>query len=128
VITALVIVMGTVVTGSGPHAGDLSAKRYGFDPRIVSWFHADLVICLISLTIGLFLISQLTLSGAARRFLNLKVLGFIILSMSQGLLGYIQYFTGLPELLVGAHMLGACLVWIAVSELGTTVCTPSVAK
>lgn len=127
IVTALVIVIGTVVTGSGPHAGDISAKRYGFDPRIVSWFHADMVIALISLSIGLYLISRLTLLGKAQTLLNLKVMTFIIVALSQGLIGYVQYFTALPELLVGAHMLGACLVWITVCELGTTVCTDGIA-
>jgi cytochrome c oxidase assembly protein subunit 15 len=126
VVTGLVIVIGTVVTGSGPHAGDISAKRYSFDPRVVSWFHADLVISLISLTVGLYLISHLTLRGKARALLNRKVVTFILLSLSQALVGYIQYFTGLPEILVGAHLLGACLIWIAVCELGTTVCAAKI--
>ena len=86
-----------------------------------------MVIALISLSIGLYLISKLTLLGKAQTLLNLKVMTFIIVALSQGLIGYVQYFTALPELLVGAHMLGACLVWITVCELGTTVCTDGIA-
>ena len=45
-LTILVLIVGTVVTGSGPHAGDLKAKRFGFSPQVISWIHADLVIAL----------------------------------------------------------------------------------
>jgi len=57
-LTVLVLVAGTVVTGSGPHAGDEDAKRFGFNPRVVSWLHAELVIALIVLTLVLWLITR----------------------------------------------------------------------
>lgn len=106
-LTVLVLVAGTIVTGSGPHAGDENAKRFGFNPRIVSWLHADLVIALVVLTLVLWLITRVSQNKVIHKYLSV----FLIICLSQGLVGYVQYFTGLPELLVAAHLLGATLVW-----------------
>ena len=106
-LTVLVLVAGTIVTGSGPHAGDENAKRFGFNPRIVSWLHADLVIALVVLTLVLWLITRVS----QNKVIHKHLLVFLIICLSQGLVGYVQYFTGLPELLVAAHLLGATLVW-----------------
>ena len=51
--TAVVLVIGTVVTGSGPHSGDPKAGRTGFDPELVSQLHADVVFLLVGLTVAL---------------------------------------------------------------------------
>ena len=112
-LTVLVLVVGTVVTGSGPHAGDINAKRFGFNPKIVSWLHADLVIALVVLTLVLWLITRVSQNKVIHRYLSI----FLLISISQGLIGYIQYFTGLPELIVAAHLLGATLVWASAWSL-----------
>ena len=112
-LTVLVLVVGTVVTGSGPHAGDINAKRFGFNPKIVSWLHADLVIALVVLTLVLWLITRISQNKVIHRYLSI----FLLISISQGLIGYIQYFTGLPELIVAAHLLGATLVWASAWSL-----------
>ncbi len=112
-LTLLVLIAGTVVTGSGPHAGDENAKRFGFDTRVVSWIHADLVIALIVLTLVLWLITRVSQNKIIHRYLSI----FLSISLSQGLVGYIQYFTGLPELIVAAHLLGATLVWASAWSL-----------
>ena len=112
-LTVLVLVVGTVVTGSGPQAGDINAKRFGFNPRIVSWLHADLVIALVVLTLVLWLITRVSQNKVIHRYLSI----FLLISISQGLIGYIQYFTGLPELIVAAHLLGATLVWASAWSL-----------
>ena len=112
-LTALVVTLGTVVTGSGPHAGDIQAKRYHIDPRTISWLHADSVIALISLSIGLLLVIRVSESDANRSFIGGKVALFITLCFGQGVIGYIQYFTHLPEALVAAHLLGAAILWLA---------------
>jgi len=104
-VTALVLIMGTVVTGSGPHAGDADAPRFHFDERVVSWLHADLVIALLGITLALWIAS----TGITRR--RTKV--FMVIALAQGAIGYIQYFLGLPELIVGAHLLGASLVMVS---------------
>ena len=112
-LTVLVLVAGTIVTGSGPHAGDENAKRFGFNPRIVSWLHADLVIALVVLTLVLWLITRVSQNKVIHKYLSV----FLIICLSQGLIGYVQYFTGLPELIVAAHLLGATLVWASAWSL-----------
>jgi cytochrome c oxidase assembly protein subunit 15 len=108
-VSAAVIALGVVVTGSGPHSGDGGAARNGLDPQTVSQLHADLVFLLVGLSTGLWFAARaLAASGLARAALVL-----VLVELGQGLIGFVQYFTGLPVLLVGAHMLGACLVWTA---------------
>ena len=106
-LTLLVLIAGTVVTGSGPHAGDEKAERFGFDPRTVSWIHADLVIALIVTTLILLFVARQM--GSIEIGNRLAV--FLIIILAQGLIGYTQYFTGLPEALVAAHLIGSTLVW-----------------
>jgi len=112
-LAALVVTVGTLVTGSGPHAGDIQAKRYPFSPREISYLHADLVIALICLEIGLLLVIRVGEAGDSQLRLTRALEIFLITSLSQGFIGYIQYFTGLPEGLVALHLLGATMVWIA---------------
>ena len=111
-LTIAVLVMGTVVTGSGPHSGDENSKRFGFDTQVVSWLHADLVIALVVLVLITYLIARNDSVSIVNR---LKV--FIVVILFQGLIGYVQYFTGLPELIVGFHLLGSTFVWIAAWSL-----------
>jgi cytochrome c oxidase assembly protein subunit 15 len=106
-LTFLVLVAGTIVTGSGPHAGDEKAQRFGFDPQVVSWLHADLVIALIVLAVMLLLIAHQ--SGMSLLVRRIGI--FLLIAFTQGIIGYIQYFTGLPEALVAAHLVGSTLVW-----------------
>ena len=113
-LSLIVITLGTVVTGSGPHAGDIAAKRYHIQPRLISWIHADSVIALICLTIGLLLVIKVSESQENRSFIGKKVLLFLIICLGQGLIGYIQYFTHLPEALVAAHLLGAGVIWLTI--------------
>jgi cytochrome c oxidase assembly protein subunit 15 len=113
-ITALVLAIGTVVTGSGPHAGDADASgkvhRTGLPVGSVSQLHADVVMLLIGVTIGFVLLAQV--AGAHRQLLRAaRVL--LAVELAQGLIGFVQYFTHIPALLVGVHMFGACLVWLA---------------
>lgn len=112
-LSLIVIILGTLVTGSGPHAGDIHARRYPFDPRTISWIHADSVIALISLTIGLWLVIKVSESVSVQNILGKKVLIFLFICLAQGAIGYIQYFTRLPEALVAAHLLGAAVMWLA---------------
>jgi cytochrome c oxidase assembly protein subunit 15 len=120
VLTAFVITLGTVVTGSGPHAGDIQAKRYHLDPRTISWLHADSVIALVALTFALLLVIKVSEDVSHRSLIMQKVSLFFFICLAQGLIGYIQYFTGLPEALVAAHLLGADLVWLAIWNIAFT--------
>lgn len=112
-VCAVVLVLGTVVTGSGPHSGDAQTPaRFGFDPRTVSWLHADAVLLFVGLVGALLL--GLRLSGApsvARR----RGRWLLVVTLLQGAGGYVQYFTGLPALLVATHMLGAALLVVTVT-------------
>jgi len=115
VVAAVVVVLGTVVTGSGPHSGDVDARsRFGADPRLVSWLHADAVILFLGLTVALLLALRLTDGPApARRQARL----LLSVTLAQGAVGYVQSFTDLPWLLVLVHIGGAMAVWIAVLTL-----------
>ena len=105
-----VIVIGTLVTGSGPHAGDSGdITRLPLDPRIISWLHADTVLLFIGLTIGL-LVGGKALNLPAQ--VTSAVGTVLIVSLAQGLIGYVQYFTGLPWVLVALHIAGACVLWV----------------
>lgn len=115
--TFAVIVLGTLVTGSGPHAGDEKARRFGFDIQTVAWIHADVVIFLLGTTFAFFVATGTNVATKRR----LKI--FTVIALAQGAIGYIQYFTGIPEVLVAAHLLGATLVWIAAWRVWLSVTT-----
>lgn len=102
-----VLYLGTVVTGSGPHAGDEDAMRNGLDPRTMSQLHADLVFLFVGLTVGL-LFALLAAGGRPRATRAVAVL--LGVELAQGLVGFVQYATELPVVLVGVHLLGAALV------------------
>jgi cytochrome c oxidase assembly protein subunit 15 len=105
VASAAVIAVGVAVTGSGPHAGAANVKRNGLDPAAIAQAHADLVFLLLGLTVALWFALRAT-GGPARATATL-----LIIELAQGLIGFVQYFTHLPIVLVAAHMLGAGLVW-----------------
>ncbi len=109
----VVLVLGTIVTGSGPHSGDaVTPARTGFDPRVVSWLHADAVMLFCGLVIAMLVAVHVTDGGSHARSTWRAVLA---VTLVQGAIGYVQYFTGLPEVLVAAHMLGAALLTVAVT-------------
>ncbi|MBM7489781.1 cytochrome c oxidase assembly protein subunit 15 [Micromonospora luteifusca] len=108
-VTVAVLVIGTWVTGSGPHAGDHGAARNGLDPESISQVHADAVFLLIGLSVALIFAFR---AVGARRATRAAIV-LIAVELGQGLIGFVQYFTHVPALLVGAHMLGSCLVLLA---------------
>ncbi|MBA0050450.1 heme A synthase [Streptomyces sp. AJS327] len=115
VVTCLLVVVGTGVTGAGPHAGDSSdVPRMPFDWDTVAQLHSALAWLVTALTIAVWIALRLVDGphGPIRRAREL----FLVL-VAQGGLGYVQYAIELPEFLVGLHMLGSCLVWIAVLRL-----------
>jgi cytochrome c oxidase assembly protein subunit 15 len=120
----LTLVLGTIVTGSGPHAGDPDTPRMGFDPATVSQLHADAVFLLIGLTVAALLTVRAL--GAPERVRNALVV-LLAVELAQGLIGYVQYFTGLPIALVAAHVAGAMLVWVAALRVLFTLRTRSAA-
>jgi len=119
-LTFVVIALGTLVTGSGPHAGDEKAQRFGFDIRTVATIHAEAVIALLGVTLALYV--AVRASQLHRR----RLIVFTAISLGQGAIGYIQYFTGIPEILVAAHLLGSTLVWVAAWRLRLAITTSPV--
>ncbi|WP_055710873.1 COX15/CtaA family protein [Streptomyces torulosus] len=110
-VTVLLIAVGTVVTGAGPHAGDSSkVERIPLNWETVTKLHAVLAWIVVTLTFALWFVLKAV--DAPRDPLRRTRDLFLVL-LAQGVIGYVQYFTDLPEVLVGAHMLGSCLVWIA---------------
>jgi cytochrome c oxidase assembly protein subunit 15 len=110
----VVLYVGTVVTGSGPHAGDADAPRNGLDPAGLSQLHTDFVFLLVGLTVGSLL--ALLAVGAPRRAV-LAAGTLLALELAQGVVGFVQYVTGLPVALVAVHLLGAALVSAAMTWL-----------
>jgi cytochrome c oxidase assembly protein subunit 15 len=106
------LIAGTIVTGSGPHSGaklgDPGNKRFPLSPANATQLHADLVFLVVGLTVALWF--GLKATGASPRVLT-TVRDLFLLLMAQGVIGYVQYFTHLPVLLVGLHMFGAAIVW-----------------
>jgi len=105
-----VIALGTLVTGSGPHAGDTNdIVRLGFEFRDITTVHAAMVWLFVGLTSGLLVALHATSAPKAVTKQARYVFGICI---AQGIVGYTQFFTGLPWGLVALHVLGACLLWI----------------
>jgi heme a synthase len=122
VVTAVVLFIGTVVTGSGPHSGDPKAGRTGFDPQLVSQLHADVVFLLVGLTAAMLVALYATDSPDRIRRAARDLL---IVQLAQGLVGYVQYFTNLPIALVLVHMLGAVLITAFTARLIWSVRGPA---
>jgi cytochrome c oxidase assembly protein subunit 15 len=110
----VVLYLGTVVTGSGPHAGDLDAPRNRLDPETWSHVHAWFVYLLVGLTLGL----VATMWRVRERGAPLHA-AYLLLAVEvvQGGIGFTQYYLDLPEMLVGLHLLGAALLAASVTHL-----------
>ena len=121
-VTWLVLYAGTVVTGSGPHAGDASSPRNGLDPLQLSQLHADLVFLLIGLTVGMWF--ALRAAGRDTR----PVAALAAVEVLQAGIGFVQYFAGLPVGVVMLHMLGAALVVATATWLLVSVLEPAQAR
>jgi cytochrome c oxidase assembly protein subunit 15 len=112
-VAAVVLLLGTVVTGSGPHSGDADEPaRFGFDPRTISWLHADAVMLFIGLVVAVWVAARL--STRSRRAAD-AWRTVLLVTLAQGVVGYVQYLTGLPEVLVLVHMLLASLLVVALT-------------
>ncbi|MEV0096186.1 COX15/CtaA family protein [Streptomyces sp. NPDC050738] len=112
VASGALIAVGTVVSGAGRHAGDSSdVKRIPLDWSMIVQLHADLAWLVVALSVALWFVLKAVDAPQGPRS---RARDLFLILMFQGVLGYIQYFTETPEILVGLHMLGACLVWIGV--------------
>lgn len=114
-VAAIVLTLGTVVTGSGPHSGDADTPaRFGLDPRTISWLHADAVMLFVGLVVATWVAVRLTGSDDSRAA---GAWGAVLLvTVAQGVVGYAQYLTDLPWLLVLGHMLLAALLVVTLTR------------
>jgi cytochrome c oxidase assembly protein subunit 15 len=109
-VTCVALFTGTVVTATGPHGGDELAERFSWPLPDVARVHGSVVMALVATVVTLLVVARRT--GAAARFVHRVqvLLGALVL---QALIGYVQYFSGVPALLVGFHVAGAVLVFSA---------------
>jgi cytochrome c oxidase assembly protein subunit 15 len=113
-LAGVVLVLGTVVTGSGPHSGDADTPaRFGFDPATVSWLHADAVWLFVGLVVALAVAVRLSSAPVVER----RTVVLLVVTLLQGAVGYVQYATDLPIALVAVHMLGASVLVVAVTAV-----------
>jgi heme a synthase len=112
--TGVVLILGTVVTAAGPHGGDEKVARLGVAVTDAVRVHGAAVWVLLAA--AAILVRRLTRAGADSLVLYRAevLLGLIV---AQGALGYMQYFADVPALMVGLHVIGATLVWIAALRL-----------
>ncbi|MEX0664888.1 MAG: COX15/CtaA family protein [Acidimicrobiia bacterium] len=110
-VTSVVVVAGTFVTATGPHLGDKDVKPLSFNPPEVARVHGAAVIALIVGVVATLWLLRRTNAPAGVHQRLFVLLGLIIV---QAAIGYIQYFNGIPEVLVGLHIAGATAIWAAV--------------
>ncbi|TMR88079.1 COX15/CtaA family protein, partial [Nonomuraea basaltis] len=116
----VLLVAGVVVSGTGPHSGDVMASRFDLDIETVARLHADLAYVVVGLTFALlFALHVSSSTRPARR----AALALFVVELSQGVIGYTQYFLAVPAALVLLHVLGSTLVWIAALRVVTSLRT-----
>jgi cytochrome c oxidase assembly protein subunit 15 len=98
---SIVIFLGVITTGSGPHAGDEVAQRFSIDTQIVAWLHADMVWLFTGLIIASYFVNR-----------NLWLYKLTITVLLQMVVGYSQWFTDLPWALVAIHVALAVTLWV----------------
>ena len=115
VVAFIVVVLGTILTGAGPHAGDVDAPRIDLRIQTAALMHGLAVILLLLLTVAFYRADK---TGHETKELLIK---FFLISIAQGGIGFIQYLQGVPELLVAIHLVGAVLVWIGAWKIWLSV-------
>jgi cytochrome c oxidase assembly protein subunit 15 len=115
IFTGLAILSGTFVTGAGPHAGDEEAKRFDVAIGTVARIHGITVMATIGIAIAL--LWRLKARHADRRVLDNPLTTWMVLAVAQAGIGYTQYFSGVPAVLVGVHVALATVLWLATVQL-----------
>jgi cytochrome c oxidase assembly protein subunit 15 len=111
------VYLGTIVTGSGPHAGDLDVPRNGFDPQLWSHVHAWSVYVLVALTLATLVVLRRSPDvGAGTPVLRVAA-WLLVAELGQGVVGFVQYFTDLPIALVAVHLVGAAVLVAVATRL-----------
>ncbi len=111
------LVAGTVVTATGPHAGDEDAVRFGFELRTVARVHSALVILLlIWAAVVVWRITKQHKTPSLNS-LDESMKTFVVVGVFQGVVGYAQYFSGVPVFLVSIHIAGVIAYWLSVCNV-----------
>lgn len=106
--SGLALIVGTLVTGTGPHSGDLNpVHRIPLSWTAITWFHGLLVAMVLVLAVALLLSLRKTDTTA-----RVRILVFLAILALQGAIGIVQSLTDLPAVLVSLHLFGAALVWV----------------
>jgi cytochrome c oxidase assembly protein subunit 15 len=121
-VAGAVLVLGTTVTGAGPHSGDKRSARLGLDLRTVTQAHADAVMLVVGLTLALGLLIAAT---DARHSLQRHYAPLVAVMLAQVTVGFTQYALHLPAALVEVHILGATLFWLAAVRLDLATRAPA---
>jgi cytochrome c oxidase assembly protein subunit 15 len=122
--TTVAIVTGTVVTGAGPHAGDEEAVRLGVEIPTAARLHG--VSVMVTLGLAVVLVARLRRDRSDAAVVRHGLGRWLFVAMLQAGLGYLQYFTGVPAILVGAHVAGATAVYIVTTQLLLDTSSPEV--
>lgn len=125
-LTALALATGTVVTGTGPHAGDQDVRRFGFDISEVAKMHSGTVILALVAALGLAV--RLRGDVVASERLSSLLSAWIFIGLLQGAVGYTQYFNGVPEVLVALHIALATMLWTLTVWFVLRALSPVVSK
>ncbi len=107
--TAMAIIAGTVVTGTGPHAGDIDARRFDLAITTVTRIHG--IVVWIAVAMALWLLWHLRRLQHDRRVLDAPIVAWFCAATAQGTVGYVQYAAGVPAGLVFVHVGGATALW-----------------
>lgn len=112
VLTWITVLLGVLVTGAGPHAGDELSARNGLDTLLMARLHAAPVWALVAVTLVMIVLTQRAVRQGRphARALRRPVIALALVVVAQGLIGYVQFFTGVPEVLVALHIVGVCAV------------------
>ena len=111
----LAIILGTLVTGAGPHAGDENAIRLSLDLRSITRVHSASVLLCVAAT--LIFVTQIRKNSSEWMRLKARLEIFLFVAVAQGGVGYLQYFSDVPAQLVAVHVALAVAVWISVLRL-----------
>ena len=123
VLTGVALVTGTFVTGAGPHAGDEKAKRFHVAISTVARVHGITVMCAIGAM--LLLLWRLRSRHADRQVLDTAITTWMVVAITQAAVGYTQYFTGVPAVLVAVHVALATGLWVATMQVWLSTSTVS---
>lgn len=115
----IVLVLGTIVTGTGPHGGDSRAERLALDLQWVARLHAVSVWVLLAATV------EFALRARRENVPLFHVQRALATIVVQGGIGYLQYAIGVPPLLVELHVIGAVLVWFSLVRLRLSLAEPT---